>query len=200
MDDYVGKPIRVEALVEALSKSRPLATIPEEDEPALAAASGRDGTAPKPVQIEAEGNASAAPGEEGPDITILDPAALGNLLSVVGGEFAYLAELIDSFLEDAPQLLAELEAFIGAGDAVGARRVAHSLKSNGADFGATTFSHLCKELETLGRSGALNGAQELGAQIVAEYEKVAAALTAVRRNGSLSGRTRVAYVDDTERA
>ena len=88
-----------------------------------------------------------------PDVAVLDPAALENLLSMLGGEFVYLEELIDSFLEDAPQLLAELDQFVEGGDSAGVRRVAHSLKSNGADFGATTFSNLCKELEMVGKSG-----------------------------------------------
>jgi signal transduction histidine kinase/DNA-binding response OmpR family regulator/HPt (histidine-containing phosphotransfer) domain-containing protein/PAS domain-containing protein len=163
MDDYVGKPIRVEELVEALSKSRPLALGPPLD--------GRSVTA----------------GESETESPLLEPAALANLLSIVGGEFDFLAELIDSFLEDAPKLLAELEQFIAAGDSSGVRRVAHSLKSNGADFGATTFSNLCKELEMKARSDVLDGAGDLAAQIVAEYSNVKVALAAVRRDGSIPG-------------
>jgi HPt (histidine-containing phosphotransfer) domain-containing protein len=105
---------------------------------------------------------------------------------VLGGEFSYLVELIDSFLEDAPQLLAELNDFIESEDAAGVRRVAHSLKSNGADFGATTFSGLCKELEMRGKEGALDGAADLAAGIAAEYGKVEAALEAVRREGRIA--------------
>jgi HPt (histidine-containing phosphotransfer) domain-containing protein len=112
---------------------------------------------------------------------------LGNLLSIVGGEFDFLVELIDSFLEDAPKLLAELNQFVAAGDASGVRRVAHSLKSNGADFGATTFSELCKELEQQARSGVLEDADTQASQIAAEYGKVEAALAAVRHNGSIPG-------------
>jgi HPt (histidine-containing phosphotransfer) domain-containing protein len=104
---------------------------------------------------------------------------------MLGGKFINLETLIDSFLADAPQLLAELNRFIADGDAAGARRIAHSLKSNGADFGATTFSHLCKELETLAKSGELDGASDLAAQIVAEYEQVEAALSTLRREGKL---------------
>jgi HPt (histidine-containing phosphotransfer) domain-containing protein len=110
------------------------------------------------------------------------------LLFVLGGEFVYLVELIDSFLEDAPQLLAELNAFVEGEDAAGVRRVAHSLKSNGADFGATTFSTLCKELEMMGKEGAIDGAADLVAHIAAEYEKVEVALAAVRRAGSIPSR------------
>jgi CheY-like chemotaxis protein len=181
MDGYVSKPIRVEALVSALSQSRPLAAsqpagentalVPEPG--ALAPLNGTAGESANP----------ASPAES--DGTVLDAAALDALLSVVGGEFLYLAELIDSFLEDAPQLLAELNRFVEAGDAVGVHRVAHSLKSNGADFGASTFSALCKELELLGKSGALEGAANLLARITAEYARVEAALTALRREGQI---------------
>jgi HPt (histidine-containing phosphotransfer) domain-containing protein len=93
--------------------------------------------------------------------------------------------LIDSFLEEAPQLLAELGQFVKEGDAAGVRRVGHSLKSNGTDFGAPTFASLCKELEMMGKSGTLDGAADLSAQVVTEYEKVEAALNAVRREGRL---------------
>jgi signal transduction histidine kinase/DNA-binding response OmpR family regulator/HPt (histidine-containing phosphotransfer) domain-containing protein/PAS domain-containing protein len=182
MDGYVSKPIRVEALVAALSQSRPL----------QASQPGAGNAAPVPQPAEAAplngaAGETAPPGAPGgPDGTVLDPVALDTLLSVVGGEFLYLAELIDSFLEDAPQLLAELNQLVEAGDAAGVRRVAHSLKSNGADFGASTFSGLCKELELLGKSGALEGAAGLLARIAAEYARVEAALTALRREGQLS--------------
>jgi HPt (histidine-containing phosphotransfer) domain-containing protein len=120
-----------------------------------------------------------------PDPAVLDAAALENLLAVVGGEFDFLVELIDSFLEEAPQLLAELGQCVEDGDAAGVRRVAHSLKSNGADFGATTFSGLCKDLEMVGKSGALEGATDLSARVMDEYEHVQVALMAVRREGRL---------------
>lgn len=108
-------------------------------------------------------------------------------MSMLGGEFSYLEELIDSFLEDAPQLLAELDQFVASGDAAGVRRVAHSLKSNGADFGAAVFSNLCKELEMMGKSGTMDGTAELAARVGAEYEKVEAALVALRSAGRIPG-------------
>ena len=120
------------------------------------------------------------PGED-----VLDKVALTNLLDIVGGEFEYLQELIDSFLEDAPQLLAELDTYIADGDATGVRRVAHSLKSNGADFGANKFSSLCKDLEMIGKSGDLDGAAVLADQIAAEYQQVELALMAVIQAGEI---------------
>jgi CheY-like chemotaxis protein/HPt (histidine-containing phosphotransfer) domain-containing protein len=200
MNDYVGKPIRIEELVEALSKSRPLEATSEaeasRDRDRLEAAGQALGAAPQDgakgsVPHERSGEETSAtsapaPGNV-PDMAVLDPAALEDLLSMLGGEFSYLEELIDSFLEDAPQLLAELNQFVVDGDPNGASRMAHSLKSNGADFGAATFSSLCKELEEQGRSGELNGAADLLAQIEAEYAKLDAALRVVRREGRIPG-------------
>jgi HPt (histidine-containing phosphotransfer) domain-containing protein len=105
------------------------------------------------------------------------------LLVMLGGEFSNLVVLVDSFLADTPQLLAELKRFIDADDTDGVRRIAHSLKSNGADFGAVHFTGLCKELELIGKNGSLVGAVDLYLQIASEYEKVAAALKAVPETG-----------------
>jgi HPt (histidine-containing phosphotransfer) domain-containing protein len=67
------------------------------------------------------------------------------------------------------------------------RRIAHSLKSNGADFGAVAFSDLCKELEMKAKSSELDGAANLSAQIVDEYKKVESALKVIRRERVITG-------------
>jgi CheY-like chemotaxis protein/HPt (histidine-containing phosphotransfer) domain-containing protein len=176
MDDYVSKPIRIEALVAALSKSRPITNV-EKQEANLETMN---------IMLDSEGSqgiGDASP--QPPDVDILDKAAMMNLLEMVGGEFEYLQELVDSFLEDAPQLLAELDTYITEGDASGVRRVAHSLKSNGADFGASKFSNLCKDLEMIGKSGDLDGAVDLANQIAVEYKQVELALMAVIQAGEI---------------
>jgi HPt (histidine-containing phosphotransfer) domain-containing protein len=109
---------------------------------------------------------------------VLDPAALENLREMMGGD-AELSELIDTFLEDAPQLLADMHQAVEQGDAAGLRLAAHSLKSNSADFGAMALSNLCRELEGMGKAGKLDGAAGLVRQAAAEYEQVKAALEAV---------------------
>jgi signal transduction histidine kinase/DNA-binding response OmpR family regulator/HPt (histidine-containing phosphotransfer) domain-containing protein/PAS domain-containing protein len=205
MDDYVSKPIRIEELVSALSKSRPLEARQSTGEQLIAgdagdmsslgslaqdrtALSGADGNRRATEGgSEDPGSSSSSIAASPPDLAVLDPGVLEDLLSMLGGEFNYLVELIDSFLEDAPQLLSELEHAVENGDAAGVRRVAHSLKSNGADFGATDFSNLCKELEMMGKEGLIDGAGDLVGRIVAEYGRVDAALTAVRREGKTPG-------------
>ena len=103
---------------------------------------------------------------------------------MLGRGFESLAVIIDSFLEDAPKLMAELSRSIESNDISGARRAAHSLKSNGTDFGSAQFSDLCKEMEASARSGTLTGAKELYESILGEYKRLEAELKDIRQKGT----------------
>lgn len=113
----------------------------------------------------------------------IDRAALNNLLATVGGDKAFLAEMIDTFLDDAPKLLAAMHHAVDDTNAEELRRAAHTLKSNSANFGAMNLSKMCKELEEIGKSGALDGAAEGIARIEAEYAQVKRALETARSTG-----------------
>ncbi|HEY5668861.1 MAG TPA: response regulator, partial [Anaerolineales bacterium] len=190
MDDYVSKPIRIEVLVDALSKGQPLQADQEaskqpgppspELETKVVEKPEKDGI--QRMHMVGEADEDSAPVA---DMAVLDQGALNNLLSLLGGEFSYLVELVDSFLEDAPQLLAELHQYVADGDPEGIRRIAHGLKSNGADLGAIAFSDMCKDLELVGKSGSLDGSVDLLARINAEYAKVEAALKDIQREGQI---------------
>ena len=99
--------------------------------------------------------------------SILDPAALDGLRELGGDDF--VGDLVQTFLADAPALIAALRGQ----DADEVRRAAHTLKSNGATFGATRFSELCRELELQAKTGDLAGAADLATRIEAEYALVA---------------------------
>jgi signal transduction histidine kinase/DNA-binding response OmpR family regulator/HPt (histidine-containing phosphotransfer) domain-containing protein len=158
MDDYVSKPIRVQELVNALNRCRPLTIAPE-----------------------------PAPSPPAPVDVALDPKALANLRETVGEDDGFMAELLDTFLQDAPRLLDAMRQAVEAGDAQGLCIAAHSLKSNSADFGAMTLSGLCRELESLGKAGTLEGADSRVTQAETEYARVQITLGALRR--SLEGET-----------
>jgi PAS domain S-box-containing protein len=158
MDDYLGKPIRVDELIHALSQCQPRA-----ERPGPHAAEETPAT------------------EEGGVGDVLDPAALQKLQDITGGDLTFLAELIDTFFEEAPQLLAQMQQALEQGDAGLLRRAAHSLKSNSAGFGAMALSSLCRELEEMGKSGSVEGAGEKVAEAEKKYEPVRAALEAIYR-------------------
>jgi histidine phosphotransfer protein HptB len=105
-----------------------------------------------------------------PNTNTIDANVFGELKANVGDDF--IGELIDTFLGDAPRMLAEMHQALGAGDAETFRRAAHGLKSNGATFGATSFSALAKELEMIGKSGSLEGAPDKLTELETEYAQV----------------------------
>ncbi len=107
----------------------------------------------------------------------LDASAIESLRALDGEGF--LAEVIDTFLGDAPALLAALRATDEV-DTEEVRRAAHTLKSNGQTFGASRFSELCRELEERARSRELDGTTELLDRIEREYAALEETLTALR--------------------
>src|SRR5690348_14150488 len=133
MDDYVAKPIRVEELVGALGRvpAHRAAATP------IAAAAASDRGAP----------ATTGAGGE------IDRAVLDRLVATTGGPF--VAELIDTFGEDARELLATLRRTLATQDVDGFRRAAHSLKSTAESLGAATLGALARDLETQARAGSL---------------------------------------------
>jgi histidine phosphotransfer protein HptB len=75
----------------------------------------------------------------------IDPHTFDELQANAGADF--VLELVDTFAEEAPRLLAELRSALAAGAAERFRRAAHSLKSNSSTFGATRLATLARALE-----------------------------------------------------
>lgn len=102
-------------------------------------------------------------------------AVYAELQDAAGAEFA--ADLVATFIEEAPPMLAELRAALVGGDAERFRRAAHSLKSNGHTFGAAPLAELARDLEL---GGLPADATPLDALDI-EYARAAAALQALAR-------------------
>ena len=107
--------------------------------------------------------------------TVIDAAIFAELQEAAGAEF--VGELIGTFFEEAPQMLAELRAAQAAGAADGFRRAAHSIKSNANTFGALRLGEMARELELGGLVADVAPVDALQA----EYERVAAALQELSR-------------------
>ena len=90
----------------------------------------------------------------------LDQDALATLAALIGDDDpAFLAELLDDFLAGTPGQLDALGAALDGGDLETARRVAHTLKSTAATFGATELSEACRRVEAAARDGDLETAR-----------------------------------------
>jgi HPt (histidine-containing phosphotransfer) domain-containing protein len=79
----------------------------------------------------------------------IDLNTFNTLKESTGADF--ISELIDVFLEDTPNQIAQMRSALANTDADSFRRAAHSIKSNTATFGAMELSALAKELEGFGR-------------------------------------------------
>jgi|SRR5215471_7704853 len=110
----------------------------------------------------------------------LDPDAVRALVQLVGDDRQALGEIVDAFLEDAPQQLAELRLAAAENDDALARRAAHTLKANGRTFGAGRLASLCEEIETAARAGDLASARGRIDEVDEAWAEVEDELTALR--------------------
>jgi HPt (histidine-containing phosphotransfer) domain-containing protein len=108
----------------------------------------------------------------------IDRATFTALQETTGKEFA--AELVGTFLEEAPRMLEELRRAYAARDAEGFKRTAHSLKSNANTFGALVFGAMARELEISGLARVLEAGGDPVGRLAHEYPRVAAELAELR--------------------
>ena len=112
------------------------------------------------------------------DESVIDKAVYLQLQETTGAEF--VAELVDTFIEEASGMLAELRNARAENHAERFRRAAHSLKSNSNTFGALTLGSMARELELGGLSRVLESGTKALDALADEYSRVAAALTELR--------------------
>jgi len=112
-------------------------------------------------------------------MSCIDRDTFDALRETTGDDF--VRELVGTFLEEAPSMLADLGDALAHGDADRFRRAAHSLKSNGNTFGALALGALAKDLELSGVASVRERGPEPLTPIADEYARVAAELTALAR-------------------
>ncbi|MEW6279754.1 MAG: Hpt domain-containing protein [Candidatus Eremiobacterota bacterium] len=81
-------------------------------------------------------------------------------------------EMIDIFLDSQPSLWAELDAAVAAGEPPRVGTVAHSLKGALLTLMAGPSAELARLLEQKGRSGNLDGAETLLADLRRELDRL----------------------------
>ena len=113
----------------------------------------------------------------------LDPAALTDLLEMVGDDSAFVDDIVDTYLGDAPEQLAGMQAALAAGDLGTLGRHAHTLKGNSLSIGATALAAIARDLEERARAGDADDAGPRIDDASAEFARVAVALEAARVRG-----------------
>ena len=173
MDDYLGKPFTLQDLSALLERWLPPGVenvVGVASPPAVPRSDTLDNTH-----------------ERDPDVVEppLDMAVLEGIRSMdVDGPGGFLKSLIEKYLANANVDLENLQSNLRNGDAESLGKTAHRLKSASANLGAMVLATLCKELETAGRSGQLDGAQELLAALTSEFTRVSEALAQEAREAA----------------
>jgi HPt (histidine-containing phosphotransfer) domain-containing protein len=153
MDDYISKPVRIGELQTAIERWGP--TKSHKHDTAMLR------------------RVPAAPAE------MLDPAVLAELRDMPTAEgVSVLRELIDLFLESAPQNILQIQET--AADPARLTFYAHSLKSMSMNLGCKRIIDLAQQLETMGSRGDVKDAPGVIRELGVAFNETKLQLVALR--------------------
>ena len=153
MNDYISKPVELEALAAALARGLPA---PAETVLLIDKKNGAGDNDPQPQSESA--------------LCKKTLRALKELGLEMGDSF--YSQLLETFDQDAVVHLAVLRAAIAGGNTERLRQEAHALKGASLTIGAQGMADLCMELESLGMAQSVEGAPATLARLECEYERV----------------------------
>jgi CheY-like chemotaxis protein len=159
MDDYLAKPVELQALEVVLERW----------------GAARIGNGSNPIHEEA--TKMRLPGK--PIST--DVFDIEALRSRVENDLALLSEMIDLYLSSSPLLLQELESAVAFRDGERIARAAHTLKGVLGSMCASTCAEAALQLEMIGTTGDFGQAHQSLVILKHEYKQLQSVLTEVAR-------------------
>jgi CheY-like chemotaxis protein len=154
MDDYLAKPIRpkdVRTVIEHWSSEiSSAAPVPPMSPPATASPPA----APEPSNAQEP------------------PVEMDRLMDLGGGDQESLRELVDLYLKQTTEQIAQLETAVRANQAEQIRHVAHSCAGASATLGMARLVPFLRELERQGKAGQLTNAEQLCADLAREFRRI----------------------------
>ena len=88
---------------------------------------------------------------------LLDHAVLDELRDATGGDEAFIADLVETYVSEGAANLEGMIAAAEAGDPAAIVLPAHTLKSSSASLGAMRLSDICRGIEEAGRAARADG-------------------------------------------
>ncbi len=166
MDDYLSKPIRpkdVRAVIERWSSQ-----------------------IGSPASVPPAAPPATPPATVAPLVAETLPVEMDRLMDLGGGDMESLRELVDLYIKQTTEQLAQLESAIRANQADQVRHVAHSCAGASATLGMKGLVPMLRELERQGKAGQLTNAEQLCADLAREFKRIQDFLV---KHPSLTGTT-----------
>jgi diguanylate cyclase (GGDEF)-like protein/PAS domain S-box-containing protein len=155
MDDYLSKPIHLDALAEVLQRAAQVSEARQAVPPAV------------PELLR----------DSSPDGEVIVEAVYLRFIASLGIEnAAVIGTLISAYLDEGGKLLADLRTASSRGDQALFQRSAHSLKSASSLFGARQLAALCEECEQAAQNHLDSRHQELVTEVEQAFAAVQQAL------------------------
>jgi CheY-like chemotaxis protein/HPt (histidine-containing phosphotransfer) domain-containing protein len=159
MDDYVGKPVRKEELVEVLERWVPAAF-------------------PESLQKMNKSHLEVAPRPEvegDQEVSALNWATLQRLRNLAQAtEASLFARLLEKFQSDAIVHMTILRRAVATNDRANLRMAAHRFKGASLNLGAYDLGAICRRLENLDPDHTMDDATVLMAKLECEFNRVEA--------------------------
>jgi HPt (histidine-containing phosphotransfer) domain-containing protein len=124
----------------------------------------------QPPEGEGEEDGRPANPPEARD-SVLDQSALDNIRAV-DDDGSVLAEVIQMYLDEAPQHMAGMRSALEQGRYAELGRVAHALKSASFNVGAKSVGELCRRVERQCKAGETADVGDIVAAIAATLDRV----------------------------
>jgi len=154
MDDYLSKPVSLQAVIKILNKWLP--------------------KTPGPIESNSPSAVPSLQNEGSPSLMVFDRL---DLLERLGGEKEIFDNIIKVFLNDTPIRMDTLRSCMDAGDATGVGHEAHSIRGAAASLGAPVLSEIAFELEMAGKADDLKTIKALFGEFEKSFNELKAVLS-----------------------
>ena len=163
MDDYLSKPVQLAELKAALEFSK--SAHPDGSDQAIALANRNGNSASSSKNLTESETYTIPTKSEG------IPVDVQRLIEVSDGP-EQLRELVDLYLLQSNDLIENIGEAIRSGEAKEVVRLAHKCVGASASCGMNAIVPALRELERIGRSGYLNGAEQLHADARGQLDRI----------------------------
>ena len=157
MNDYISKPVNIDALEAALDRGQEACQTIEQDD------------------TDAPAEKVAEPAQES-DEPLVDFSFLRSLRDLADGCPDPVVELVDMYLADAPGKVEAILSGAAAGDSEAIKAAAHTLKGSSSNLGAKRLAAYCSDLEKMSNEGEADACKQQADVVAQEFELVKEAL------------------------